>query len=893
MRSNKKYKGTYEYSEIYSDMKGVDLSGDGSGIDKRRFAYAENMFRDYSSGGSDVIESIPGYRKILDTGAVIYGLYSFSDSDGKDRLAVHSGTKLATYAFDDSGELIDEVVFDGVSEDKLTAYYSRGKLYFPDKNKIIAATGKEISVVKTPYIPTVAVNGEIYEQRNLLTRDAYEKTFIGNCDDLAYGSQGVQYVITDEEKKYCKAVGYNGTDNIVYIPSKVTIGDSVYSVRAIGVSCFANSLIDECIIAKGVVSIENLAFYKCEYLNSVTVSDTVVEIGDSAFADCALLSKLHLGSALESIGQNAFSFCSSLTNCNYSGSEQEFSAIAGAADALGSRVINYGVSNLYLRAYIPLTNPFEMLKEGKLNGTPLGFSNEYKDGKLIGFSFQLTDKTKLNGKTVTIMGELSRAKSDYTEKHRGFIASDIYNDQYPSYVIHGCKCAASFDGRIFLSGNPKYPGYVFYTNLGLSGENEPLYFGEFNYFLDGDGNRDVVSMLALSDSLAVFKGGQDGNGSIFYHKPEKTDSNILPVIYPLTYTHSAVGCSGESVSFFDDPVFVSEGGILALGKSSISGNRYVAHRSHNVDPKLLSEDLSKIKLDVFDGYLCAAAGGRIYLADSRATFRHEMGDTEYEWYLLNGIGSYKNDSRVYRYSPLCRSGFSESGKADEVALATVYSAEYEGETVYYTEEGGKRYEVYPTEEYRGGDFYPLTHIRTVGKRLVFASEDGSLSVFNSDKRGLPPPELSAAEGFDMAEWSEAFGKALHPSYYSFAGHAPRYALKTAKDNCGFPHVLKSTVKGSVSVKFKIRGGAEIVVESSSDGKGSSEVIRFPGSSLVFSDIDFSGLSLTTEESCTVPIGEKEKKWVEKQLTLYSESYGSPFGIYNVAYRFSLKGNVKK
>ena len=60
--SSKGYSKSKEYSVIYDNFKGVDFSENGSHISKDRFAYAENMYRDYDVGGANTVESIPGYR---------------------------------------------------------------------------------------------------------------------------------------------------------------------------------------------------------------------------------------------------------------------------------------------------------------------------------------------------------------------------------------------------------------------------------------------------------------------------------------------------------------------------------------------------------------------------------------------------------------------------------------------------------------------------------------------------------------------------------------------------------------------------------------------------------------------------------------------------------------
>ena len=49
------------YNVVYENMKGVDFSESGTTVQRNRFAYLENMYRDYEGDGKEVIESIPGY----------------------------------------------------------------------------------------------------------------------------------------------------------------------------------------------------------------------------------------------------------------------------------------------------------------------------------------------------------------------------------------------------------------------------------------------------------------------------------------------------------------------------------------------------------------------------------------------------------------------------------------------------------------------------------------------------------------------------------------------------------------------------------------------------------------------------------------------------------------
>ena len=58
-------------------------------------------------------------------------------------------------------------------------------------------------------------------------------------------------------------------------------------------------------------------------------------------------------------------------------------------------------------------------------------------------------------------------------------------------------------------------------------------------------------------------------------------------------------------------------------------------------------------------------------------------------------------------------------------------------------------------------------------------------------------------------------------------------------------------------------------------------------------MNFSSLTFSTTDAYTVPVSEKAKGWVEKQISIYSDGFRAPFGLYNVAYRFFVRGSIKK
>ena len=897
--SNRAYTSKSVSSVIYSDMHGVDFSGDGSEISRHRFSYLENMYRDYDGDGAGAVESIPGFRRIAKVSGKANGLFSYRNAKGEDVIVAHISDKIYTVPVNKMDALHALTYVCDAANNESRAFRSNGSLYILDGENIIRVcdgfAGKIGDTGGGIYVPTTYINGKEHEQRNLLTRSFREKTVLASASSHALGSDEIKYVITDAEKKTCKAVGLSEeAGEELYIPSRTKIANTYYSVTEIEAKAFANaSSVKQCRIAEGVRHVGNLAFWGCTSLESVILPNSLVSLGNGVFTDCTSLSELHLGGSLQSVGANVISMCGALKSIGYAKDSVEFSKIDGK-EAFGDRTVEYDVVQRSIDIGIEIYSPAVSVSSVTVDDETCEFRVYEKGGLCKKIAFSTEDGAELEGKTVVIEGVLSSLSKDYRGVFSGFLSSRFNKDGEVDSVIKGCTVAESFDGRIFITGNPDYPGVCFYSALDSSGENNPLYFGELNYFCDG-GSFGNTALLSTGDNLAVFKAADDGGGSIYYHASHDTGIDIIPKIYPVTSTHSGVISLSEAKSFFDDPVFITERGLCALDRKQINLERSVSVRSHNVNPKLLTEELGKIKLAVWRGYLAVAINGRIYLADSRDTFRHGTGSVEYEWYYLDGVGSWSGGERVYRYSPIASEGLEAHPDADGVAQGTVYSRIAENGTQFYTVENDVYYEVYPTDEYTGGTFHPIKQLLSVKERLFFLTDDGTFMVFNNDMRGVIPTVLESiyTDKEEREAYLKALGRRIHPYFYSFDDRAPRYAMVTAKDNCGIPHLEKNTVKNSLTVKCRALSSATLRCEVGTDREGYSEICRFPGTDFSFGDMNFSSLTFSTTDVYTVPVSEKTKGWVEKQISLFSDGFRCPFGVYTVAYRFSVRGRIKK
>lgn len=881
-----------ERTRTYGNLRGVSLGGDCE-AGTRRLAYAENMYRDYGSERAGAIESIPGFRRLYSFNKKINGIFIQRVWGGEDYLLVHAKNTLYRFPVSEKDGNVSPIIIGTLADRKSRGFAFGSRFFILDGSKItsVGDDGSCVSVTEASdcYVPTLFVDKVRFEQRNILTNRFKEEIHVMDTVELAKASEGLKYFITNQTELTCSVVGISDDfEGALYIPGKIKIGESLYTVTEIGERAFHNNRrITSVVINEGCQKIGKLAFWYATNVRTVILPDSVAEIGYGAFSDCANMTSIYLGSGLKSLGMSTFSSCYNITEVHYALDENSYSQIENISDAASFPKI-YGSPRPESVLEVKLCSEAESISAVKLDGTPLIFETVSSGDLSSGALLRVSTPWEMNGKTLVIEGTL-------TPLYSGFGAKDGDGIE-GSQAIKGCTRAEIFDGRLFLSGNPELPNTVFYSTSVSTGGDKSLYFGEHNFFADGAGCYPVKAMLSVRDMLAVFKEKDDGSGSIFYHYAETTGDNIVPKIYPVSSIHSGVCAVGDAISFLDDPVFLSPMGLTALEKQQINYDRSVVSRSRNVNFDLLKESLSDAYLVPFGDYLAVCAGESIYLADFRATFTDSMGIKEYEWFVLRSIGTYSSDRRVYRYSGICqRDTLVHPTKQDEKCDAnSVYTKTVEGVgSVYYTVEGGINYSVEPTDEYTGGEFHPATVYAGDGKLLLFGTDNGDLCIFNNDKRGVAPERISADPGFDPDEYREKMGNRIHPDFYDFDRHKVKYAVKTCLDDCDIPHLTKSTVKHSVVVKCKSYSSTRLCCEVGTDGKGYREIVSFGGGNLDFSDINFKDLSLSAEEHFTVPIAEKEKGWVEKQIALYSDEFRCPIGIYSITFRYLVKGRIKK
>ena len=481
-------------------------------------------------------------------------------------------------------------------------------------------------------------------------------------------------------------------------------------------------------------------------------------------------------------------------------------------------------------------------------------------------------------------------------------------------MIESATICTVFDNRVFFSGIPSKPNFIFWSSL-----KNPSYIGILNYQQDGVGTTPITAMVPLAKTLLVLKGDTEDGGAVFYHTPLESGIDVMAKSYPSEEGLAGVGCLGVACNFLDDPVFISRLGLEAIGQLSVRYERAREHRSSLIDAKLVNfPGLRDAKLCEWGGYLALLVDGKIFLADSRQVYQNDRGEVEYEWYYLEDIGVFEGqyerrqyvtewpelfkkengerdglqvsyEGASYDVMLLCDIGFEEPPTEVAKDIPVVHGEH----TVTYEDGESRTYSfsaaIYPYNngfvallcdgdgEMTGGEFRPAVTVKTIddGKdeNLFFGTTNGVVCSFNFDKRG--------ADG------------AIPADFYTFDGRAILSGCALKMDNCGIPHMTKTTVKKSTVIKVKSFQSTAAKVRVRTNKNPYNEIARINATRFSFDNLDFSDFSFVVGEDSLFAVKEKEKKWVEKQYYIYSDEYKKPFALFYAAFKYFVAGKFKK
>lgn len=185
------------------------------------------------------------------------------------------------------------------------------------------------------------------------------------------------------------------------------------------------------------------------------------------------------------------------------------------------------------------------------------------------------------------------------------------------------KFGGSNDTRMFISGNPDFPEYVW--RLGL---NDPTYAPENGFYTFPD---KVMGFAKQYDYLVVER--ESGKHQITF------DLSGTEASFPSKPINDQVGTlAPNSIQIIENnPVSLSKDGVFMLTQSNVRDERNVQHISTNVDAQLLNElNLDKAVSVDFDRKYWLAVNGKVYVLD----YSYKTQENPYgEWYLYDNINA--------------------------------------------------------------------------------------------------------------------------------------------------------------------------------------------------------------------------------------------------------------
>ncbi len=872
-----------QYNAYYGNFRGVDFSSDHTQVDKRRFAYLVNMYKDYQSAQGQAIETIPGFRKVVE-----FPRYS--------------------------GNLATNPIY-GVHEVKLDW---RGKL----KTSVLIHMGNKLYLWDN-YPKTMGV--ELQKSLNLPRESANTngtKTFEIVLDEGVHNVLAVQK--SDGEMLVSGTWSYNtSTKNLVISAGDLSEGDTIGLSYHEG---WLNSpLFDDMNEQKSTSFVFNNKLYLLDGKNYLVYNGVSVQnVLDIAYIPTTYRKIVPGETEISDAGEE-------YEQRNILQPKFKNTFVADGA-TLKYYLNEKGLERIYpVEVYGKMIQTSEYtvdLAEGSVTFTTApkkpedeGFPEGHAGVVITG---KKTFKTEVRGATgvfeeVDLSTHITRCTLACVFDNRVFFSG---NPDRPNHIFY-CE-------------NNSETGYI-----------DPTYFGMLNYSQDGTGIVPVTGMLPVANTLVVLKADSQEGGAIYYHTPQLTGNDIQPKHYPAASGLPGIGCVGTCANFLDDPVFISKLGLEGIGQLSTRNERAIEHRSSLVDAKLTNLDLSGAQLQVWNGYLLLLIDGKIFMADSRQRYVHESGVMQYEWYYLEEIGEYLNQAAEYVYSsrmpeylkgknvsvcatcklPIGSCACEEPngkplsipirianavfdyelyetldlrGKVVNKEINTQYGPSFHADVyeafVEYEENGEivrerviyNVHEVYdylsgeligyealycePTGAKVGGVFDPAHFLKAIDDNLYFASGRG-MFVFNFDKRG--------ENGEIPAE------------YYTFNGRTIFSGCATKMDDCDIPHLTKSTVKKSTVIKTKTLDSSALKIKVRTNKKPYEQISRVNTGRFSFGAFDFADLTFNTQDHGLSTVREKEKKWVEKQYFIYSDEFMKPFAIYNLAYRYKIAGRYKE
>lgn len=853
------------------------------------YAKTENMYIDYDNGGV-WLESFPGYRRVHSFSGRINGIYDTGLGD--KGFMVHAGEKLYSCQFIDKYRDFAQIgIICDAKDNKSFSYRLGDNIIFFD-GEDIAVIDKNLFAKKMSlhpsavYVPTTYVNEEETEQVNMLT-DKFKEEFLAiKTADLAYESDGLIYRIKSEADLTCSVAGLEeGGSTTLEIPNRKRINGRYYKVVEIADYAFyENTSIRDVILGSGVSRVGKRAFFGCENLKLAVMPDGIREIDELAFAGCASLHNVYIGVSCKSIYYNSFNDCPSNMNVYFSDTYEHLEKCEGVGNLMEFSIY-YSTRRPVRKIRVPISTPAKSITSVTIDGIEASYTAMLEEGFII---ISVDNVEELEGKNICVSGRIDDGKIRISE--RGTTFSEFSKGEADAKAtILSCRGGECYDDRGFIFGAPDFGNVVFMSSFTREGKAHPLYFGDLDYLTIGNAAHSIRDVKREGGRLAIAKPDEE-NGSIFLLYPKGEAGTVFGRKYPVIYILKDTGVRSALYEFDSSTIFVGKTDICRMKYSSSSAIASpISLRCPDEMKRNINGDMIFTRIG---GYIAAISGTNMFLGDKRVTFE-VAGDDQYKWFPIKGLGSYEGERRDYFYAKSDVSGIYTHPDVGKIADGEVYSyIDEDGNTIYYVNIGIRKYRVIPGEEATGDVTHGISHAHRYGDTIIFGTDKGEVFAFNTDKKGIPPAYVYTSGYYNDKSFSTTYKNRLHPYFYTNAGHRIKYSLTTAPYNGEMGHIMKCNVRGALTAKLGIRAAANIRFSTSTDRRAAMDLGQIAVGDTAFWDLKFDNISFSNISPEIVSIPENPEKWVEKQITIYTDQLKAPFAVNLISLGFKVGGKIQ-